>query len=189
MNTSIHFSSDEEPLSVSKIYLCDLLPDDEQKLDSSVTIHAEYLPIIEKKRESIETIVLNYNPNKENWAEECPSAVKIDSELNPPIQPSQSASCSVTNLPLEIVDKLRKLMNSDNSAAKVIAGKFVECIAKLPRSEYRKSCRSQHMLSKSLDLNICGLETNINAAGESEANPDAANQFSSSRFSIEEGEI
>lgn len=158
-------TTDKTPLLVSKLCLNELLPHDEQKLESSRKIHAHNLPIIGKKKECI-TIIRDKNSTTEDWAGECPSALKIYSKPNP-----ASADISLTNLPPEIVEHLRKLMSTDNPAAKVLEGQLAE------------------ILSKSLDLNICIQETSVNISGESWAHPVAENWANSSRFAMDDGEL
>jgi len=145
MNKSTNFSPrmNKKPLSVSKICVCDFLPRDEQKRESSIKIHVGYFPVIEKEREGNVTICLESNSPAENWAEESTLFGKIGTELNPPNQESQLAGLSVTNLPLEIIDQLRQLMNTDNSVGKLLVEKLVEWISELPTSEQNISGESE----------------------------------------------
>lgn len=165
MNKSTNLSPRmiKKPLSVSKLFLCDFVPRDEQKRESSIEVHAGYFPAIGKKREGTVKISLESNSPAENWAEESTSFEKMSTELNPGNQQSH-IDLSVTNLPLEIVDQLGKLMNTDSSVGKLVVEKLVEWITELPTSEK-------------------------NIVGESETDPYAWHRSNGCRFSTENEEI
>jgi len=142
-----------------------------------------------KRRRSIKIAFDGISTAPVNILEQSPSLELTEIELTSTDRQSQNDGFKYTNMSIEVLDQVKKLLSTDNPEAKVVAQQLRECIMKLPTSENCKKCQVAHTMSKALDYNISRKENDVSVTWEPEDDPNVYDCSNSTLTYVEGGLI
>jgi len=142
--------------------------------------------VIPKDRTSESSVTITVAENSTSLPEsldECSSDLELKSNTNLIKNISHYEGSKVTNLPSEVINQLRKLVNTDDPETKAVAEQLLNYLAKLPTSEKNKTCREV------VDLDISVEQNNVTITSELVKDCDHCVQFKMYSVPVNRGKL